>query len=239
MNEEIKKILERVKKLIALASNNDNAHEAESALTMAHKLIAKYNLDASLLKGDEQEAHAKNTQRMKSSGPWARTICQGLAKLYFCKYYYISYGKRIDDHVFVGKTSNVEMAQMIADYVIGVIHNGSITAQRIGGIPARNSFRNAAGNRIYSRCVALVREAEAGQAVDAEGKNLPVLASLYKQAQQENDEWLAGTGIALTTGNDRQKISDLGAAMAGRAAGDAVPIRPTVGRDNVKAIGRD
>ena len=43
-NKPDQKILIRIKKLLALAENNDNINEAASAAAMASKLMNKYNL---------------------------------------------------------------------------------------------------------------------------------------------------------------------------------------------------
>ena len=113
-------ILEKVKKLLALANNSGASEgERENALRMASGLLAKHNLDmADLDKHLEQEGredHLNVTWSMQ----WALIISQQVAKLFFCKHYY---GKKINgtkcEHHFVGKTSNATTAALMSEYII-------------------------------------------------------------------------------------------------------------------------
>ena len=105
------KIIERVKKMMALANCTGAAEgERDNALRMAYNLLAKYNLSMS-----QVEAHDNTPQEERESQkakfvvyPWARQIASLVGSLFFCNYYFMrsATGKQAD-HVFIGKASNV------------------------------------------------------------------------------------------------------------------------------------
>lgn len=234
--KDIEAIKAKIRKLLALAGNNPSAHEANVAMTMAHKLMAKFNLQSrDVTDIEEQYIDARNT--MRSSGPWAVTICNWIGQLYFCKYYVTRHGKRVDTHIFVGKQSNVEMAQMISDYVIGIVHTGSIQASRTGGVPARNSFRNAAAQQIFLRCKSLIEAAKRGDITDETGTAL-VLASTYLVEQEKAKEYFESRHKVNKPRNGLMKLqrSHAEAARAGHEVGKSVAIQPQVKSKQTAAI---
>ncbi len=85
------KIINRIKKMMALA-NDPGASDGErdNALRMAYATLAKYNLAMEDVQGKPtgpQEARA--TRFVEAYGrPWALSLAQAVAKLFFCTYYY-------------------------------------------------------------------------------------------------------------------------------------------------------
>ena len=231
------KILARIKKLLALGSNNPNQAEAEIAMKRAHALLAEYNLSMSDLEKDRDDKYQRTDWILKQSGPWARTCAQHIATLYFCKYYYIHRHGRVDSHFLVGRNTNVQTARMIIEYVLQTINNEAITGGRVNGTPWRNSFRNAAAHIIRMRCKKMIEDSCRGETV-VEGTNLPVLASLYEKEQKNAECHLESMGVKLKTRAVVTKTSDYFGAQAGKAAGERVNLRPTVGHTNSMALER-
>lgn len=71
MNEQLKAVLEKIKKLLALANKdkNNSIHEAELAMDKAKKLMAEYNITMSDVQVEEIKKEKTNVQdaAMKSS----------------------------------------------------------------------------------------------------------------------------------------------------------------------------
>lgn len=229
------KILDRIRRLLALGSNNPNSAEAEIAMKRAHSLLAQYNLSASDLEKDRDDKYQRTDWILKQSGPWARTCAQHIAKLYFCKYYYIHRHGRVDSHFLVGRETNVQTARMIIEYVLQIINNEAVTGGRVNGTPWRNSFRNAAAHIIWQRCKKMIEDSSRGETV-VEGTTLPVLFDLYKKEQENAEQHLEGMGVKLKTKTVVTKTSDYFGAQAGKVAGEKVNLRPTIGRQSSMAI---
>ena len=77
------KILDRIKKLFALGSNNPNEHEAESAMKMARKLLDKHNLSI-FDPNEKEEVGIKIEDNLNM--PWTRMVYGAIARLYDVKY---------------------------------------------------------------------------------------------------------------------------------------------------------
>ena len=86
---EMENILNKVKKLLALA-NDSGASEGErdNALRMAHGLLAKHNLDMLDLTRHMQVEGREDYMGAGFSMMWCKYISQSIAKLFFCKYYF-------------------------------------------------------------------------------------------------------------------------------------------------------
>lgn len=227
------KIISRIKKLLAMGEHSgSNENEAAIAMERAYKLMAKHNIDRATLSDDDVEEFGKDYFIRKRGGPWARNICHGIAKLYFCTYYYQGGKARTDSHFFVGTEANIAIAQMASNFIMDVI-DGEAKRTAISNVYETktqylNSFRNSASKRIYSRCMEMVKEAETGTMKDDSGTNLPVLASLYRQHSDRASEYLNAQGTTLRTKAIRSRSSSSRGVGAGSNAGNRVNLRPSI-----------
>jgi hypothetical protein len=186
---EREKMLEKVRKLLALAGSNPNENEAQAAANKAQALLAEYNLtlaDVEAKKGDE---FVIEKDLVTSSYPWRRQIANAVAHLYFCRYFYQSVfnetGKsKVDIHCFAGAPHNVQVAKMMFDYLHRAVdrlaHEGSKKLTKKQQSPYRVSFRTACTARVAQRIYKRIEEAKAGKMKsETTGNTLPALASLY------------------------------------------------------------
>lgn len=107
-------MIERVKKLLALAGNNPSEEEAKSALMMANRLIAKYNLDLSEETGEKVEYSVLPATHANNNGyriPLATTI----APSFRCKV--IMVGNTVH---FFGRKQDAEACVEVYNYVYRV-----------------------------------------------------------------------------------------------------------------------
>jgi hypothetical protein len=117
-DNSIEKIVERVRKLLALAKNNPNEAEAASAANKAQELLEAYNLEMSDSHG---EAKVQRTDKRRDGGlyKWQRNIWNGVARLNFCHYISIrglSAGSSYE-HRVIGSHANVLTTELMAQYL--------------------------------------------------------------------------------------------------------------------------
>lgn len=252
------KVIERVRKLLALANDaGANEHEAGLALERAMSLLAAHNLSMDEVQSqatDEEPTSDAVVVRYREN--WRRTVCLGLGRLYFCRYYYeerlvpganTSNKQRGEGHVFVGLPHNVAVAREMATYLFSTVHRLAVDYARqeriekgSGYSEAVNAFRLAAGNRLYHRMDELRRSAERGELkASSGGTNLPAMVDLYKRLEDLNDEWLRKRGIKLQTANSRTSMKNARAFAAGDAAAKGINLQPQLGgASGTRMIGR-
>ena len=85
------KIIDKIKNLLDLANNNPNEHEALAAALKAQELMAKHNVDASVINVDESKDeiyHAIYSDTGKHEmKKWKLSLCGVIARNFKCKVY--------------------------------------------------------------------------------------------------------------------------------------------------------
>jgi len=123
MTEKMQSVLEKVKKLIALAGNNPNQEEAESAMMRAQQLLAKHGLSmaqAEASAGVKQEATEKQgTVHSKAATWWQKLIADVIARNFRCRIYLNMFRGGHTYLIFVGLPVDVEVASDIYDLAVG------------------------------------------------------------------------------------------------------------------------
>lgn len=185
MNNEQQKIIDRVRKMMALA-NNDGASEGEreNALRMSYALLAKYNLTVDDLQEVEERVH----EFLDSvHAAWSRQIANAIAKLFFCNYY-VSHPNGKIRHNFVGKASNAVTASLISDYVMRSVRREAGRQAAAGGYSNawKLGFCKGAMNNIIRRCKEMRAEQET---TPVAGTSLAVI-DLYKSEQAVNEAFI-------------------------------------------------
>jgi len=203
------RIIDKIRKLLNLA-NNDAATEGErdNALRMAYNLIAKHNLDMSDIK-DQPEEQRQDFAEVFYGRPWARQVCSGIAKLFFCSYYYGRTGSsNLAKHHFVGRISNSVTATELAMFLVASIKREAGKQARAQGLGAdwRRSFCLGASSRLLSRIHDLRKEKEVETSKGSTGTSL-VLADYYRVESDLNEGFIKSTGVNLVVRSDRSKGS--------------------------------
>lgn len=248
-NEQLEKVLDKVRKLLAL-SQSANEHEAALAAEKAQALLAEYNL--SLKDVEAKEQHSEYTQDAVDTGhiTWIRITMAGCAELYFCGYYFMKWrvpgtkGSMKDRHYFVGEKHNIIVAELMGAYLVSTIRRLSLEGSKTQFIDQsdifkyRQSFCLACASRLRARIAERIQKSKQG-GVQVEGRNLPALLSLYDQAQQRSLEFLEQQGIKLRNVPTKSWYSHNKGASDGRAAADTISLDSQVGRAKAVAqIGR-
>lgn len=236
-------VIAKVRKLLALGTN-DGATDGEraNAMRMAHKLLAKYNLDMSDVSDAEKEqVDERGSHAARFYGrPWAQMVCISVAKLMFCRYL-LQPGRRADDtiHHFIGRRTNAISAALLAEYVVKSIRkeSGKRAREMFQGNAWRRTFATGAAVAVHARVKDML---DAAQPAPEPGKAL-VLADVYRTEDAANAEWIEGN---VQTGKSVGRAKDLqsGTAFArGRDYGSTIPLNRQVagGADAPLSIGHE
>lgn len=181
------RIIDRIRKMLAIA--NDLAateEERDTALNMAYKTMAKYNLEMGDIKEKETTEPREAHEYQGFSFPFAREICYSVADLFFCFYlssYKVNGTQQI--HRFIGRASNVATAMVMADYIIKSIMKEGRKLYKQNTSPECRSFCLGAAHKLATRIRQMREAAEAenrGSGTDI------VLADYYKTELEANDK---------------------------------------------------
>lgn len=234
MSEQSKEwVLEKVRKLLNLGRNEGATEgERDNAMRMAHKYLAKYNLDMA-----EAEAHGKTvdeprglTRAVFYGRPWARVATAAIAKLYFCEYVYLPAEVAKDTvHFFIGKQSNAIVAASMARYVVDSIQREGFKRNRVEG-SGRNEWKRSfcigASTAVYYRVNAII--AEANKAKAEPGMSL-VLASVYASENAKNLVVVKQKFPKMGKGRGGKKTGVNDGVEAGKRYGASIGLNKQVG----------
>jgi hypothetical protein len=232
-NDRRQKMLEKVRKLLAMGKGNANANESETAMRQANKLMAEFGIDEAeadmtaidkgeMIFGEAQcgfDGRAPEAGKVYRQMPaYASSLCLGVAKF--------------TDTIVIRKTTqNGEMIVfrgekndvLLARWILCCLVESILMEQKASGWTTKadaNTFRVNAASVLIRRLYALHAERQA----------------MYKQAQQEsNCRALVvvdrkGTEIAQRFGTQKVRNSSArcrgssGAAQAGQSAGSRINI---------------
>lgn len=115
MNEERKKIFEKIKKCMALSASS-NEHEAEAALRQARAMMEKHGIDhADMLAYEACEESVRAGAKNKPSS-WETRLAAKIADAFDCRLVFVS-GWRNGEWTFIG----VDASPEIAGYAFSVL----------------------------------------------------------------------------------------------------------------------
>jgi len=148
------KLIDKIRKLLALAGSNSNEHEAASAAERAQALLAEYNLSMTDVDGKSTNADDKTTEDrelLNESFPWKRNVGSAVGKMFFCGYFFIQKKvvdakgkvKRMDQHVFLGAAHNITVTKQMFIYLVDTVER--LARESALKVPAkdREAYRRA------------------------------------------------------------------------------------------------
>lgn len=234
MSSKSDRMIAKLKKLLAMAQDKSSENEAMIAAKQLHSLLAKYNLSMSDIEAEEDSVDSDHM--VQKCRPWKRIVAYNIAKLYFCDMYFVRLGKGNSRYVFMGTDSNRIFAMHITSMIFVTLEREARKESReVYGkeVPSFvNSYWTAATERIAERCQELINSAKEGSLQDEEGNTMPVLASVYDQAQNRIDTWKESKNLKLKESKNTTKVTDRAGQTRGRQAGDKVQLSRSVGQSN-------
>jgi hypothetical protein len=188
-NTTDKSIVEKIRKLLALADSNRNSHthEREVAMQTALDLLAKHNLSMAQVNNSTLDIQPEEITANFKLEPWIRSILSASCRLYYTTYYMRSernWNGRIErSPVFVGTTENIAVTIDMAAWLIDSIRQESNRAHK--DPYERRSFRLGAAWRILDRANEIM-ETEKQAAATTSGTSLMIIRNRFERANQEH-----------------------------------------------------
>lgn len=205
-------VIEKATKLLSLARNNPNEHEAQSAMAAAQRLLEAHNLDMALIERRSGSGAAPRSDKSRGGGlyKWQRSIWKATAKLNFCHYEAIkglTKGAKYENRI-IGRKENVLATEIMAEYLQTTIEKLAAEWAKERGYNSRFvteaiQYREGMGERITQRLEQLreerlaedkrkQREAEAAarHPANAGGGTALVLASVIQDEEDLNHDYV-------------------------------------------------
>lgn len=133
---DMNKMLDKVRKLLALAGNNPSEEEAQAAALKAQELIAQYNLDLSALSSEEVIQYKLLKAEHPNNNGYRGQLAAILAPNFHCKAIYLG----ADVHFF-GREGDVDACVGVFNYLYKTMRTNGCRQERI----ARKEGRSAHG----------------------------------------------------------------------------------------------
>ena len=115
------KIIEKIKKALALANNNKNPNEAQAAMLMAQKMMAKYHIEMQEVE-EVEEAEVQEDEVNVKKGSWRKSLMKVICNNYRCDCFLRgTTGKRI---IIVGAKEDIEIAKTIYEFAENQLLDG-------------------------------------------------------------------------------------------------------------------
>lgn len=228
-NEETKKVIERIRKMLAMANDKANVHESAVAAGMAERLMRKYQLDMADITPPEQMYGARdvNAEYQWTGGradPWVEWIAVASAHLNDCEVKYTGHKSNLSmGFQFIGVGPDPTVAAEIFKYLHGEIQR---LAKQVKGRKQINSFRTGASSEVSYRLRELKHERDKEFRAKATGTALVI----HKKALIEQEYG------SFCYGSARTNYSDAEAYHAGRRAGAGINLADQVTADKRTAL---
>lgn len=218
------KLIERMKKLLALASNNDNEHQASAAMAKLQEMLEAHNLDMAILGQSGKGAQRSDTKKTGGLYSWQRKLWQSVAELNFCIYFSIKGLAKgsVYEHRLVGSHANVIATEMMAKYLQETVERlaqqwAKANSYKSVFVREAIAYREGMASRICGRLrdrrheileEARVREQEkkerAREAMPVTGTELTILDVISTEADFNND-YLNGWEMGQTARNRKDQ----------------------------------
>jgi hypothetical protein len=231
-------VIEKVRKLLALAKNNDNEHQAEAAANKARELLEAYNLDLAHVNKETNSFAPRDKQNLRGGlYSWQRDLWHQTAQLNFCKYWFIrglqagsSY-----EHELLGSKVNVISTTIMAQYLQDAVERLArdwVKEHRPGKsifIKEAIAYREGVASRLVTRMwnlrqqriaeeeakVKAERESNAAQGIYTE--NALVLSDVISTEEDLNNDHLFGWPMGTSAQKrkereERQRVANNEAA---------------------------
>lgn len=242
-SEEKKKILERVRKVLAKAGNNPSAEEAAAAASMAEQILAKYNLEFAEVQVEELDAgeglvaekvYANvNVGAAKKISDWAQWLAVATAEMFDCHCRLTNGEVRVSANVstgarmveFIGYETDVRVCAWTYGYFFQtLVRSSKVYTQKLNldGVVGNamkkplQEFRQAASLVLCGRIRQLIAERDGRRSGDGTSTALVVLK------RQKIDEQYGGFNYQQS--GKELNWTDESARLAGAAAGARVDL---------------
>lgn len=122
MTEDKSKIISKISKVLALATNNPIPEEGQAAMLLAQKMMVENNLEFSdiVVKTHSKEIINESIKESTRILWWYKKLSRIIARNFKC-YNYVSISYRSTSIKFIGLKEDVELAKQIFNYATEII----------------------------------------------------------------------------------------------------------------------
>jgi hypothetical protein len=183
-----KTIVEKIKKLLALAEGNKNEHEREVAMRFAMDWLAKHNLTMSEVQGATLNLDVEEIQGNFRLERWMSRVLETSCILYYTDFYTGYRQDRISGSwklvpIFVGTADNIAVTIEVATWLMNSIRLESNRVYK--DAYERRSFRLGAADTLMMRAIDMVVDEQCAPAAGT-GTSLMVVRDRLQKANQEH-----------------------------------------------------
>lgn len=198
-------VVARIRKLLALANNNSNEHEASAAVAKAQAIMAEFNITTSETGETSETTREKAETDLSVSKPWHEDLMAAIAKNNFCAHWVESgISRRFDGtgslkmrrrHMLIGRQANVLVATSVYTYLVQTMVRLCPYEDARGRSNA--SWFAGCGDRLIARLADQRRESEAASRARrqepgrGDGTSL-VLSDVYSSEEDLNNDMRYG-----------------------------------------------
>jgi hypothetical protein len=229
--EKRKEMLDKVAKLLALASS-PNEHEAALAASRAQEILMKYNLSVYEVSSLEESPKPGHEEFMATNQRWARILLNELSKLHDCR----SFSSGVDREgkpitIMVGHAQNIEVVKAIFAYLVPQITLLGIDA--VVQTKLKHSQVDHWQESFCEGCVGRIIERIKEYRDLLLSQDVHCKALVVRMAQETNDYIRRNFGPIGWTANHGLNPS---AYRQGQSAANSINIYPSVGGSGPKMI---
>ena len=178
------KLVERIKKLLAL-SESSNENEAAIAAQKTQELLVLHNLELSDLSESDNEIKEVNIEESSKISNWKLSLADGVAKANSCKVLKRIYRNRGTILTLYGNSANIIICQHLYEYLIGAIQN-SAKEHKGKGTSYLNAFKLGCANRLYHRL--MEQRNKMKESGFAETQDTPLVPAIVVRSMLEKQE---------------------------------------------------
>ena len=198
-------VVDKVRKLLALASGNQNEHERDRAMEAAMELLARHNLTLSQITPADAAKCVQAVRAKFNLDVWARIVLSAACELYYTTFY-VQHDAHYDPYygfrevkypMLVGTEENIAVTIEMCIWLLDSIRKESNRMYKNDKF--RRSFRLGAADKLAERAHAII-EAEKAAALaagprDAHDSAANGLILLRTQLERANDEYLKSLNL--------------------------------------------
>lgn len=219
-----KNIVEKIKKLLALATSS-NENESTAAAEKASLLLAQYNLSlADLGPNHQEEIDEAGVETTSKFVTWKMILLSGIAEANCCNAMRNNYTGSM---FLVGSSTNLIVCSHLYEYLSSAIERRAKYRKGNGrGLAYLNAFRVGCATRLRQRLLEQKEEMERS-GIPGEGNAAAtpgiVVRSMFEKSQQAIADYLTSKGAKVKTRSGAQISSDAG-FNSGYEVGDRISL---------------
>ena len=182
---DVNKIVDRVRKLLAMSEDTSSPHEAAIAAKRAASLMQKYNLDnanilISTLTDDDIVENTIESAQGKRIPRWIMLLLVPVANLHDCKVRYVYQGtNHLKTPQFIGTTEDAMVAGYVFEFLVRELKWLAKLYQPLnkllkGGAKGMNDFKDGAGSEVRKMLKSITVDKSVAERQAAGGTGLVV-----------------------------------------------------------------